>query len=156
MIPSICLPTFCSFSFWQASLWLGFDKVLKKLTKFYKCELRHSFQCCISITWPIIIYLYKLGDKKIQVYWPWKPWLGWRGWWRFLRPDGGANSCCGIDFFLERLRNSSASQSCGGRRTRIVKGIPEIHISFGEFFVRFYIEFFNMEFFYDKIVLSIE
>ena len=43
------LPTFGSFSFFQASLWLGVDKVLKKLTKFYKSELKNLFQCCILI-----------------------------------------------------------------------------------------------------------
>ena len=43
------LPTFGSFSFFQASLWLGVDKVLQKLTKSYKSELRHLFQCCILI-----------------------------------------------------------------------------------------------------------
>ena len=43
------LPTFGSFSFFQASLWLGVNKVLQKLTKSYKSELRHLFQCCILI-----------------------------------------------------------------------------------------------------------
>ena len=43
------LPTFGSFSFFQASLWLGIDKVLQKLTKSYEIELRHLFQCCILI-----------------------------------------------------------------------------------------------------------
>ena len=43
------LPTFCSFSFFQASIWLGVDKVLQKLTKSYKSEVRHLFQCCILI-----------------------------------------------------------------------------------------------------------
>ena len=43
------LPTFGSFSFFQASLWLGVDKVLPKPTKSYKSELRHIFQCCILI-----------------------------------------------------------------------------------------------------------
>ena len=40
------LTTFDSFSFFQASLWLGVDKVLQKLTK---TELKHLFQCCILI-----------------------------------------------------------------------------------------------------------
>ena len=40
-------PTFGSFSFFQASIWLGVDKVLQELTKSYKNELRHLFQCCI-------------------------------------------------------------------------------------------------------------
>ena len=31
------------------SLWLQVDKVLQKLTKSYKSELRHLFQCCILI-----------------------------------------------------------------------------------------------------------
>ena len=43
------LPTFGSFSFFQASLWFGVDKVLQKLTKSYKSELRHLFQCSILI-----------------------------------------------------------------------------------------------------------
>ena len=43
------LPTFGSFSFFQASLWLGVDKVLQKLSKSYKSELRNLFQCCILI-----------------------------------------------------------------------------------------------------------
>ena len=43
------LPTFGSFSFFQASIWLGVDKVLQKLTKSYKNELRHLFQCIILI-----------------------------------------------------------------------------------------------------------
>ena len=43
------LPTFGSFSFFKASLWLGVDKILKKLTKSYKGEHRHLFQCCILI-----------------------------------------------------------------------------------------------------------
>ena len=43
------LPAFDSFSFFQASFWLGVNKVLKKLTKSYKSELRHLFQCCIPI-----------------------------------------------------------------------------------------------------------
>ena len=38
-----------SFCFFQASLWLGVDMVLQKLTKSYKSELRHLFQCCILI-----------------------------------------------------------------------------------------------------------
>ena len=41
------LPNFGSFSFFQTSLWLGVNKVLQKLTKSYKNELRHLFQCCI-------------------------------------------------------------------------------------------------------------
>ena len=43
------LPTFGNFSFFQASLWPGVDKVLQKLTKSYKSELKHLFQCCILI-----------------------------------------------------------------------------------------------------------
>ena len=43
------LPAFGSFSFFQASLWLEVDKVLQKLTKSYKNEPRHLFQCCILI-----------------------------------------------------------------------------------------------------------
>ena len=43
------LPTFGSFSFFQASFWLGVNKVLQKLTKSYKSELRLLFQCCILI-----------------------------------------------------------------------------------------------------------
>ena len=43
------LPTFGSFSFFQASLWLRVDKVLQKLTKSYESEFRHLFQCCILI-----------------------------------------------------------------------------------------------------------
>ena len=35
--------------FFQASLWLRVDKVLQKLTKSYKSELRHFLQCCILI-----------------------------------------------------------------------------------------------------------
>ena len=38
------LTTFGSFSFFQASIWLRVDKVLPKLTKSYKSELRHLFQ----------------------------------------------------------------------------------------------------------------
>ena len=41
--------SFGSFSFFQASLWLGVDKVLLELTKSLKGELRHAFQCCILI-----------------------------------------------------------------------------------------------------------
>ena len=37
------LPTFGIFSFFQASLCLGVDKVLQKLKKSYKSELRHYF-----------------------------------------------------------------------------------------------------------------
>ena len=43
------LPTFGSFSFFQASLWLGVNKVLQKQTKSYKSVHRHLFQCCILI-----------------------------------------------------------------------------------------------------------
>ena len=43
------LPIFGSFSFFQASLWLRVKKVLQKLTKSYKRELRHLFQCCTLI-----------------------------------------------------------------------------------------------------------
>ena len=43
------LPTFCRFSFFQASLWLGVDKVLQKLPKSYKSEVRHLFHCYILI-----------------------------------------------------------------------------------------------------------
>jgi hypothetical protein len=43
------LPTIGSFSFFQTSLWLGVDKVLQKLAKSYKSELKHLFQCCILI-----------------------------------------------------------------------------------------------------------
>ena len=43
------LPSFGSFSFFQASLWLGVDKVLQKLTKSYKNKLKHLFQCWILI-----------------------------------------------------------------------------------------------------------
>ena len=43
------LPTFGSFSFFQASLWLG-QWGTSKLTKFYTNELRHLFQCCILIS----------------------------------------------------------------------------------------------------------
>ena len=43
------LQTFGSFSFFQVSIGLGVDKVLYKLTKSYKSELRHLFQCCILI-----------------------------------------------------------------------------------------------------------
>ena len=43
------LPTFGSSSFFQASIWHGVDKVLQKLTKFYKSELRHKLQWCILI-----------------------------------------------------------------------------------------------------------
>ena len=42
-------PTFGSFRFFHASLWFGVDKVLQKLTKSYKSDLRHLFQCCILI-----------------------------------------------------------------------------------------------------------
>ena len=45
------LRTFGSFTFFRASLWLGVNKVLQKLTKSYKGELRHLFQCCILIPW---------------------------------------------------------------------------------------------------------
>ena len=44
------LPTFGSFSFFQASLWLGVDKVLQKLTKPHQHELRHLFQSCFLIS----------------------------------------------------------------------------------------------------------
>ena len=43
------LPTFGSFSFFQASLWLGVNKVHQKQTKSCKSELKHLFQCCILI-----------------------------------------------------------------------------------------------------------
>ena len=43
------LPTFGSFSFFQASLWLGVNKVIQKLTKSLKGEFRHAYQCCILI-----------------------------------------------------------------------------------------------------------
>ena len=43
------LPTVGSFSFFQASIWLGIDKVLQKLTKSYNSELRHLFRCWILI-----------------------------------------------------------------------------------------------------------
>ena len=43
------LPTFGSFSFFQASLWLGVDKELQILTKSYKNMLKHLFQCYILI-----------------------------------------------------------------------------------------------------------
>ena len=42
-------PTFGHFSYFQASLWLGVDKVLEKQKKSYKSELRHLFQCSILI-----------------------------------------------------------------------------------------------------------
>ena len=44
-----CLPNFGSFSSFQASLSLGVDKVLQKLTKSCKSQLRYLFQCCIMI-----------------------------------------------------------------------------------------------------------
>ena len=44
------LPIFGSFRFFQASLWLRVDKVLQKLNKSYKSELRHLFQWFILIT----------------------------------------------------------------------------------------------------------
>ena len=40
---------FGSFSFLQVFLWLRVHKVLQKLTKSCKSELRHLFQCCILI-----------------------------------------------------------------------------------------------------------
>ena len=43
------LPTFGSFNFFQASFWPGVNKVLQKLTKSYKSELR---QLCISMSHP--------------------------------------------------------------------------------------------------------
>ena len=43
------LPSFGIFSFFQASIWLGVDKVLQKWTKSCKIELRHLYQCCILI-----------------------------------------------------------------------------------------------------------
>ena len=43
------LPTFGSFSFFQASILLWVDKVLQKLTKSYRSELKHLFQCRILI-----------------------------------------------------------------------------------------------------------
>ena len=43
------LSMFGSFSFFQESIWLRVDKVLRKLTKLYENELRHLFQCCILI-----------------------------------------------------------------------------------------------------------
>ena len=43
------LPNFGTFSFFQASILLGVDRVLKKLTKLYKSELKHLCQCCILI-----------------------------------------------------------------------------------------------------------
>ena len=43
------LPTFGSFSFFQASIWLEVDNVLKKWTKSCKIELKHLFQSCILI-----------------------------------------------------------------------------------------------------------
>ena len=43
------LPTFDSFIFFQAPFWLGVDKLLQKLTKSYKSELRHLFQFFILI-----------------------------------------------------------------------------------------------------------
>ena len=43
------LPTFGSFSFFQASILLRVNKVLQKLTKSYKSEIRHLIQCCILI-----------------------------------------------------------------------------------------------------------
>ena len=42
-------PSFGSFNLFQASFWLGVDKVLQNLLKSYKIELRHSFQSCILI-----------------------------------------------------------------------------------------------------------
>jgi hypothetical protein len=42
------LPTFGSFSYFQVSR-LRVDKVLQKLTKSHKSELRHLFWCCILI-----------------------------------------------------------------------------------------------------------
>ena len=41
------IPTFSSFNFFRASFW--FNKVLQKLIKSYKSELRHLFQYCILI-----------------------------------------------------------------------------------------------------------
>ena len=43
------LPTFDNFSFFQASILLGVDKVLQKLIKSDNSELRHLFQCCILV-----------------------------------------------------------------------------------------------------------
>ena len=43
------LPTFGSFPFFWESLWLGVHKVLQKLTKSYKSELRDLVQCSILI-----------------------------------------------------------------------------------------------------------
>ena len=41
------VPTFVSFRLFQASLWLGVDNVLEKLTEYYESELRHL--CCLLI-----------------------------------------------------------------------------------------------------------
>ena len=43
------LPVFYSFSFFKESLWLVVDKVLQKLKKSYKSDIRLLFQCCILI-----------------------------------------------------------------------------------------------------------
>ena len=43
------LSIFGSFSIFQASLWVGVDKVPQKLIKSLKSELKHAFQCCILI-----------------------------------------------------------------------------------------------------------
>ena len=53
------LPTFGSFSFLQGSLWLWVDKVLKKLTKCYKSELRH-------INFNVTSWF--LGNVRVRLY----------------------------------------------------------------------------------------
>ena len=40
------IPSFGSFSFFQTSLWFGVDKVLQKITKSWKSEVRHLYQWC--------------------------------------------------------------------------------------------------------------
>ena len=44
-----CFTNFGSFRIFQSSLWLGVNKVLQKVTKLYKSELRNLLQYCILI-----------------------------------------------------------------------------------------------------------
>ena len=76
------LPTFGSFSFFQASILLGVDKVLQKLTKSYKNELRHLLSSLL------LRYLFQkspfikacfLTFSIINIAWPW--------WWTLKKSE---------------------------------------------------------------------
>ena len=83
MIPSMCkpwnklslrhpLPTFGSFSFFQASILLGVDKILQKLTKSYKVSWDIYFNAASWFPWNVRVKPHSKHSKEAaaSVAWP--------------------------------------------------------------------------------------